>query len=99
MEGPRIAYAGQQLHVLAGAQRGEPWAIAEIVVPANFPGPVPHVHTTFDEGIYLIERVLQVVGGDAEPSPSPAGSFFTAMRGIRHSFRNPSDRPARVLGV
>jgi mannose-6-phosphate isomerase-like protein (cupin superfamily) len=97
--GPAISYAGSPLHVLAGADGSGPWAAAEIVVPACFHGPVPHVHDTFDEAVFVIDGCLRVVSGGDEPADAPAGSLFTALRGTRHAFSNPADRPARVLGL
>jgi mannose-6-phosphate isomerase-like protein (cupin superfamily) len=97
-EGPAISYAGTPLHVLAGADGTGPWAAAEIVVPARFRGPVPHVHDTFDEGIFVIDGCLQVVAGRETPVDAPSGSLFTARRGTRHAFSNPGEHPARVLG-
>jgi mannose-6-phosphate isomerase-like protein (cupin superfamily) len=98
-ESPTIPYAGQPLHLLAGSESNSPWTIAELVVPPHFPGPIPHVHATFDEGIYVIDGTLQIISGRADPAEAPAGSFFTARRGLRHTFSNPSDQPVRVLGL
>jgi mannose-6-phosphate isomerase-like protein (cupin superfamily) len=98
-EGPFFPYAGRPWHVLAGMQGAGPWAAAELVVPPRFRGPVPHVHDTFDEAIYVVDGALQVVVGHEEAVEAPAGSFLTAVRGTRHAFSNPSDEPARVLGL
>ena len=98
-EGDSFPYAGAPLHVLAGGDGTGPWAAAQIDVPANFRGPVPHVHDTFDEAIYVVEGLLLVGVGDDEMVEAPAGSLFTALRGTRHAFSNPTDQPARVLGL
>jgi hypothetical protein len=60
-EGPSFPYAGQQLHVLAG-EAGQPagFATMEIIIPANFAGPIPHAHDQFDEGIYVLHGRLLV---------------------------------------
>lgn len=33
------------------------------------------------------------------PLEAPAGALCMAPRGVRHTFANPSDTPARVLGL
>jgi mannose-6-phosphate isomerase-like protein (cupin superfamily) len=82
-EGPGFSYAGQQLHVLAG-EAGQPggFAAMEITIPARFPGPIPHAHDQFDEGIYVLRGRL-LVAGDGDPQEAAVGSMFTAPRGHR----------------
>jgi quercetin dioxygenase-like cupin family protein len=96
---PTITYAGRPMAILAGLS-GQPtgFAVAELQVPAAFAGPPPHAHDTFDEGIYVLEGTL-LVAADAEPLEAVPGTMFVAPRGQRHSFANPSARPARVLGL
>jgi quercetin dioxygenase-like cupin family protein len=98
-EGPSFPYAGEPMHVLAGAgDQPAGFAAAEIAVPAGFPGPVPHAHDAFDEAIYVLEGRL-LVWGDGEPVEAGPGSMLTAPRGDRHGFSNPFDSPALVLGI
>jgi mannose-6-phosphate isomerase-like protein (cupin superfamily) len=98
-EGPSFSYAGQPVHILAGHD-GQPAGLAamEIRIPAGFPGPVPHAHDEFDEALYVLSGRLLVVG-DGPPREAGPGSMFTAPRGQRHGFRNPSGEEARVLGI
>jgi quercetin dioxygenase-like cupin family protein len=98
-EGPSFRYAGQPMHILAGHD-DQPAGLAamEITIPARFRGPVPHAHDEFDEAVYVLSGHLQVLG-NGEPRDAPAGSMFTAPRGHRHGFSNPSAQPARVLGI
>lgn len=98
-EGSSFPYAGQQLHVLAG-EHGQPvgFAAMEIIIPANFAGPIPHAHDQFDEGIYLLRGRL-LVAGDGEPQEAGSGSMFSAPRGHRHGFSNPYPEAALVLGI
>ena len=96
---PSIRYAGRPMEVLAGlGDRPSGFAVAELTVPAGFPGPPPHAHDAFDEGIYVLEGSIFVVGED-EPTVAGPGSLFVAPRGERHGFANPSGEPARVLGL
>jgi mannose-6-phosphate isomerase-like protein (cupin superfamily) len=97
-EGLSFPYAGRPMHVLAG-QDGQPegFAAMEIVIPAHFAGPIPHVHDGFDEAIYLLRGQLQVTGD--QTLEAAAGSMFTAPRGSRHGFSNPYDADAVVLGI
>jgi mannose-6-phosphate isomerase-like protein (cupin superfamily) len=91
-----IPYAGEALQVL-----GECFglAICELTVPAQFAGPPPHLHRDFDEAIYVLDGFLRMIIGHGDPQPAPTGSLILAPRGIRHTFANPYDTPARVLGV
>jgi quercetin dioxygenase-like cupin family protein len=98
-EGPSFSYAGQQVHVLAG-EAGQPagFAAMEIIIPAHFPGPIPHAHDQFDEGIYVLRGRL-LVAGDGDPQEATEGSMFSAPRGHRHGFSNPYPEEALVLGI
>ena len=98
-EGPSFSYAGQPMHILAGHD-DEPagFAAMEIVIPAGFPGPVPHAHDEFDEAIYVLSGRLKVFG-DGQPRDAGPGSMFTAPRGHRHGFRNPFGERGRLLGI
>jgi quercetin dioxygenase-like cupin family protein len=98
-EGPSFTYAGSPVEVLAGADGSGPFSAAEIIVPAGFRGPIPHIHDTFDEALYVIDGALLAGVNDDEPAEAPAGSLLTAVRGTRHFFSNPFDVPARVLGL
>jgi mannose-6-phosphate isomerase-like protein (cupin superfamily) len=96
---PSIRYAGRPMQVLAGLDdHPSGFAVAELTVPAGFPGPPPHAHDAFDEGIYVLEGEIHVLG-DGEPTVAGPGSLFVAPRGERHGFANPSGVPARVLGL
>jgi hypothetical protein len=54
-EGPGFRYAGQPVHILAGASgRSAGFAAMEITIPGHFTGPVPHAHDEFDEAIYVL---------------------------------------------
>ena len=91
-----IPYAGEVLRVL-GESKG--LAFCELTVPPNFAGPPAHVHHGFDEAIYVLSGALTMTTGRSDPRPAPAGTLILAPRGMRHTFANPADEPAAVLGV
>jgi mannose-6-phosphate isomerase-like protein (cupin superfamily) len=95
-QGRTFPYAGQPMRVLAEL---DGFSAMEMTVPPRFAGPVPHVHHGFDEGIYVVSGTLLLTYGTGEPVEAPAGSFCLAPRGVRHTFANPSDQPAQVLGL
>src|ERR1700759_5281975 len=90
-----IPYAGEAIRVL-GESAGI--AFCELTVPPNFGGPPPHIHHGFDEALYVLEGALTMIEGRSEPKPVPAGGLILAPRGTRHTFANPNDKPARVVG-
>ena len=97
-EGRRLSYAGEAVRIIAEPVAGhDGFAVTEMLVPARFAGPVPHVHHTFDEGIYVLDGGLLLAYGDGDPVEAGPGAFCLAPRGVRHTFRNPSDVPARIL--
>ena len=91
-----IPYAGDALRVL-GECSG--LAVCQLTVPPGFAGPPPHIHHDFDEAIYVLTGALTMVTGHNDPRPAPAGTLILAPRGTRHTFANPGDAPAHVLGV
>jgi mannose-6-phosphate isomerase-like protein (cupin superfamily) len=91
-----IPYAGDALRVL-GECPGV--AIGELEVPAGFRGPPPHVHHEFDEALYVLSGSLTAVSGREDARPVGSGGLVLAPRGVRHTFANPGEQPARVLGI
>ena len=65
-----------------------------VVLPGG--GPPPHVHSREEEGFYVLEgEITFTVNG--EKVVAPAGTFANLPAGTPHSFRNESDRPAKML--
>lgn len=91
-----IPYGGDALRILGEC---EGVAVGELNVPAGFAGPPPHIHHGFDEALYVISGTLTMVRGRDEPATVSTGGLILAPRGVRHTFANPGDRPARVLGI
>ena len=95
--GPRlITYAGDILRVLG---ESEGIAFCELTVPPNFAGPPPHIHHGFDEALYVLSGALTMIKDRGEPEPVPVGGLILASRGVRHTFANPHDEPAKIVGV
>jgi quercetin dioxygenase-like cupin family protein len=92
----RIPYAGDVIRVLG---ESDGLAFCELTVPPHFAGPPPHIHHGFDEAIYVLDGALTMTKGRSDPEPAPAGTLILAARGVRHTFANPHDHAARVIGV
>lgn len=72
--------------------------IAEVVVEAGYPGPPPHVHEHLTDSFYVLEGALTVTVGQDDVELG-AGGFACAPPGVRHTFANRSDAPARFLNI
>lgn len=95
-EGPTVAVVGDVYRFLAtGEQTNGKYAMWEaIVLPGG--GPPPHVHSREEEAFYLLEGEItfQI---DGKPVVARAGMFANMSVGTPHSFKNESDKPARML--
>jgi quercetin dioxygenase-like cupin family protein len=101
----RAPAAGSTLNVLGvthiykatAAETGGSFSLWEAIIPPG-EGPPPHTHTREDEAFYVLSGELSIEF-EGEPSPRRVGpgGFFFGARGRRHTFRNVSDTPARVL--
>ncbi len=93
-EGPTIPYAGETVRVLCESGG---FAMVETTVSAGFGGPPPHRHHDFDEALYVLEGTLSFTAGIETLRGAP-GTFVLVPRGLRHTFANPGDVTARMLG-
>jgi quercetin dioxygenase-like cupin family protein len=94
--GRTVAVVGDVYRFLAMSQdTGGKYALWEaIVAPSG--GPPPHVHSREEEGFYVLEgEVTFTING--ERVVATAGTFANMPIGTLHSFKNESDRPARML--
>jgi quercetin dioxygenase-like cupin family protein len=101
----RAPAAGSVLNVLGithtykamGTETAGSFSLWEAVFPPGAGAP-PHIHHREDEAFYVLsgELVIEFEGG-AAPHRLTSGGFFFGARGQRHSVRNVSDEPARVL--
>jgi quercetin dioxygenase-like cupin family protein len=95
-EGRTIAVVGDAYRFLAtGEDTNGTYALWEALVPPGG-GPPPHVHSREEEGFYVLEgEITFTVNG--EPVVATAGMFANMPVGTPHSFKNDSDKPAKML--
>ena len=95
-QGRTIAVVGDVYRFLAtGEETNGKYALFEALVPPGG-GPPPHVHSREEEGFYVLDgEITFTVNG--ERVVATAGTFANMPVGTPHSFKNESDRPARML--
>jgi quercetin dioxygenase-like cupin family protein len=65
-----------------------------IVLPGG--GPPPHVHSREEESFYILEGEITFSFGEGRLVAS-AGTFANVSVGTLHSFKNETNRPAKML--
>ncbi len=95
-QGRTIAVVGDVYRFLAtGDDTNGKYALFEALVPPGG-GPPPHVHSREEEGFYILEgEITFTING--ERAVAAAGTFANMPVGTPHSFKNESDRPAKML--
>src|SRR5271163_4813790 len=95
-EGRTIAVVGDVYRFLAtGEDTDGKYAMWEVIVPPGG-GPPPHVHSREEEGFYILEGEITLQVGDKRLVAS-VGMFANMPVGTPHSFKNESDRLAKML--
>jgi mannose-6-phosphate isomerase-like protein (cupin superfamily) len=95
-QGRTVAVVGDVYRFLAtGEDTDGKYAIWEAIVPPGG-GPPPHVHSREEEGFYILEGEVTVHIGE-ERVVATAGMFANMPVGTPHSFKNETDRPAKML--
>jgi quercetin dioxygenase-like cupin family protein len=95
-QGRTIAVVGDVYRFLAtGEDTNGKYAMWEAIVPPGG-GPPPHVHSREQEGFYILEGEITVQIGD-QRLVTTAGMFANMPVGTPHSFKNESDKPAKML--
>ena len=95
-EGRTIAIVGDVYRFLAtGEDTDGKYALWEAIVPPGG-GPPLHVHSREEEGFYVLEGEIALQVGDRRLAAT-AGMFINLPVGTLHSFKNESDRPAKML--
>jgi quercetin dioxygenase-like cupin family protein len=96
LEGRTIAVVGDVYRFLAtGEDTNGKYAMWEAIVPSGG-GPPPHVHSREEEGFYILEGEIALQIGD-ERVVARAGMFANMPVGTPHSFKNETDRSAKML--
>jgi mannose-6-phosphate isomerase-like protein (cupin superfamily) len=95
-DGRTVAVFGDVYRFLAvGDDTDGKYALWEAVVPPGG-GPPPHVHSREEEGFYVLEGEITLHVGDRR-LVAGAGTFANMPVGTLHSFKNETNRPARML--
>jgi quercetin dioxygenase-like cupin family protein len=95
-EGRTIAVVGDVYRFLAtGEDTDGKYAMWEAIVSPGG-GPPPHVHSREQEGFYILEGEITLQIGDKR-LVTTAGMFANMPVGTPHSFKNESDKPAKML--
>ena len=95
-EGRTIAVVGDVYRFLAtGDDTNGKYAMWEAIVPPGG-GPPPHVHSREEEGFYILEGEITLHVGDKRVV-AMAGMFANMPVGTPHSFKNESNKPAKML--
>jgi quercetin dioxygenase-like cupin family protein len=94
--GRTVAVVGDVYRFLAtGEETGGKYAQFEAIVPPGG-GPPPHVHGREEEGFYVLDGEVTFRSGEETVTAGP-GAFLNMPIGVAHSFKNESDRPARMI--
>src|ERR1700733_12972054 len=95
-EGRTIAVVGDVYRFLAtGEDTNGKYALWEAIVPPGG-GPPLHVHSREEEGFYILEgEITFTING--ERVVATAGMFANMPVGMPHSFKNESNKPAKML--
>jgi quercetin dioxygenase-like cupin family protein len=94
--GRTVAVVGDVYRFLAtGEDTNGRYALWEALVPPGG-GPPPHIHSREEEGFYVLEgEIAFTVNG--EKVVATAGTFANMPVGTPHSFKNESNKPAKML--
>src|SRR5882762_4303558 len=95
-EGRTVAVVGDVYRFLAtGEDTNGKYAMWEAIVSPGG-GPPPHVHSREEESFYILEGDITLSIGD-ERIVASAGMFANMPIGRQHSFKNETDRLAKML--
>ena len=92
---------GQQVgnvEFLARTQDTPRFNLAVITVKPHRDGPEVHAHRDEDDSFYILEGELTFTVEDDEIVATP-GTFVLVPPGVRHTFANRGDAPARFINV
>ena len=95
-QGCTVSLVGDVYRFLAtGEDTNSKYSLIEAIVGPGG-GPPPHVHSREDEGFYILEgEIAFTING--ERVVATAGMFANMPVGTPHSFKNESNKPAKML--
>ena len=95
-QGRTVSLVGDVYRFLAtGEDTNGKYALIEALVSPGG-GPPPHVHSREEEGFYILEgEITFTING--ERVVATAGMFANMPVGTPHSFKNESNKPAKML--
>jgi quercetin dioxygenase-like cupin family protein len=95
-EGQTVAVVGDVYRFMAtGDDTDGKYAMLEAVVRPGG-GPPPHIHSREEESFYVLEGEITFLVGD-DRFVAKAGTFANMPVGSLHSFRNDTDKTARMI--
>jgi quercetin dioxygenase-like cupin family protein len=95
-EGRTIAVVGDLYRFLAtGDETDGKYAMFEAIVPPGG-GPPPHTHSREEESFYVLEGEITFTVGDKQ-IVATAGTFANMPIGSLHSFKNATEKTARMI--
>jgi quercetin dioxygenase-like cupin family protein len=95
-EGRTIAVVGDLYRFLAtGDETDGKYAMFEAIVPPGG-GPPPHIHSREEESFLILEGEITFTVNE-ERIVATAGTFANMPVGSLHSFRNTTDKTARMI--
>jgi mannose-6-phosphate isomerase-like protein (cupin superfamily) len=80
---------------LGAAETGGKYTMFSAVTPPGG-GPPPHYHANEDEWFFVLEGRAEFFKDNAW-AEVPIGTVVFSPRGVVHAFRNPGDKPLRML--
>lgn len=88
--------AGDEYRFLAtGNDTDGAYFLVEATVPPGG-GPPPHIQTREEEAFYILEGELTFYSENGAIEARP-GTYLNIPKGAKHSFRNNTDKPAKML--
>jgi quercetin dioxygenase-like cupin family protein len=95
-EGRTIAVVGDVYRFMATSEHTNgKYSMWEAIVPPGG-GPPPHVHSREEESFYILEGEITFQIGE-DLVVATAGMFANMSVGTPHSFKNESNRPAKMI--
>jgi uncharacterized cupin superfamily protein len=95
-QGQKLRVAGDSYRLLGtGAGTDASYVLLEAqVAPGG--GPPPHMHAREEEGFYVLEGEIDF-SAEGKTLRAGPGTYVNMPKTTPHSFRNNTDRPARLL--